>query len=33
VFGDARRGAMVERLQGLYRQLVAADVASRRVPM
>jgi branched-chain amino acid aminotransferase len=33
VFGDGRRGPMVERLQGLYRQLVAADVASRRVPM
>jgi len=31
VFGDGRRGPMVERLQGLYRQLVAADVAGRKV--
>jgi branched-chain amino acid aminotransferase len=33
IFGDGRRGPMVERLQGLYRQLVAADVASRQVPV
>jgi branched-chain amino acid aminotransferase len=30
--GDGRRGAMVERLQSLYRDLVRADVASRRAP-
>ncbi len=30
VFGDGRRGPMVERLQGLYRQLVVADVAGRK---
>lgn len=33
IFGDGRRGAMVERLQGLYRQWLAADIASRQVPM
>ncbi len=33
VFGDGRRGVMVERLQALYRELVTADVASRKVPM
>jgi branched-chain amino acid aminotransferase len=33
IFGDGRRGAMVERLQGLYRELVTADVAARKVPM
>ncbi|HET6877509.1 MAG TPA: aminotransferase class IV [Jatrophihabitans sp.] len=30
--GSGRRGPMVERLQGLYQQLVRADVAGRRVP-
>jgi len=30
--GDGARGPMVERLQGLYRELVAADVAARRAP-
>ncbi|HVV96713.1 MAG TPA: aminotransferase class IV [Rhodanobacteraceae bacterium] len=30
--GDGRRGPMVERLQGLYRALIARDVASRRAP-
>src|SRR3954465_9117868 len=29
VIGDGRRGPMVERLQGLYRELVDADVAGR----
>jgi len=29
VFGDSRRGPMVERLQGLYRQWVAHDIAAR----
>jgi branched-chain amino acid aminotransferase len=29
VIGDGRRGPMVERLQGLYRELVDADVAAR----
>jgi branched-chain amino acid aminotransferase len=29
VFGDSRRGPMVERLQGLYRQWVARDIAAR----
>jgi branched-chain amino acid aminotransferase len=33
IFGDGRRGAMVERLQGLYRELVTADVAARKVPI
>jgi branched-chain amino acid aminotransferase len=32
VLGDGRRGPMVERLQGLYRDLVARDVAGREVP-
>ena len=32
VLGDGGRGPMVERLQGLYRQLVAADVARRTLP-
>jgi len=27
--GDGRRGPMVERLQGLYQELVDADVAAR----
>ncbi len=30
--GDGRRGPMVERLQGLYRELVDADVAARAPP-
>jgi branched-chain amino acid aminotransferase len=30
--GDGRRGPMVERLQGLYRELVDADVAERAAP-
>jgi branched-chain amino acid aminotransferase len=30
--GDGRRGQMVERLQGLYRELVDADVANRVAP-
>jgi len=30
--GDGRRGPVVERLQGLYRDLVDADVARRRAP-
>jgi branched-chain amino acid aminotransferase len=30
--GDGRRGPMVERLQGLYRELVDADVANRVAP-
>jgi len=30
--GDGRRGPMVERLQGLYRELVDADVADRVAP-
>lgn len=30
--GDGRRGPMVARLQGLYRELVDADVASRAAP-
>ena len=30
--GDGRRGPMVERLQGLYRELVDADVAARVAP-
>lgn len=30
VFGDGRRGPMVERLQGLYRAWVARDVAARK---
>ena len=30
--GDARRGPMVERLQSLYRTLVARDIAGRRAP-
>jgi branched-chain amino acid aminotransferase len=30
--GDGRRGPMVERLQGLYRELVDADVAERVAP-
>ncbi|HWV85642.1 MAG TPA: aminotransferase class IV [Capillimicrobium sp.] len=30
--GDGRRGPVVERLQGLYRDLVDADVAGRRAP-
>jgi branched-chain amino acid aminotransferase len=30
--GDGRRGPLVERLQGLYRELVDADVASRTSP-
>jgi branched-chain amino acid aminotransferase len=29
VFGDSRRGPMVERLQGLYRQWVARDIGAR----
>ena len=29
VFGDSRRGPMVERLQGLYRQWAARDIAAR----
>ncbi len=29
MFGDSRRGPMVERLQGLYRQWVARDIAAR----
>jgi branched-chain amino acid aminotransferase len=32
VLGDGRRGPMVERLQGLYRALVARDVAGRKPP-
>jgi len=32
VLGDGRRGAMVERLQTLYRQLLDADVETRVVP-
>jgi len=30
--GDGRRGSMVEKLQGLYRALIAKDVAGRRAP-
>ena len=30
--GDGKRGAMVERLQSLYRALVARDVGARRAP-
>ncbi len=30
--GDGRRGPMVEKLQGLYRALIAKDVAGRRAP-
>jgi branched-chain amino acid aminotransferase len=30
--GTGRRGPMVERLQGLYRELVQADVANRHAP-
>jgi branched-chain amino acid aminotransferase len=30
--GDGRRGPLVERLQGLYRELVATDVAERTAP-
>jgi branched-chain amino acid aminotransferase len=30
--GDGKRGPMVERLQSLYRALVAHDVAARRAP-
>ncbi len=30
--GDGRRGPVLERLQGLYRELVEADVASRPLP-
>src|SRR4029079_4884713 len=30
--GDGRRGPMVERLQGLYQELVDADVADRVAP-
>jgi hypothetical protein len=30
--GDGKRGPMVERLQSLYRALVARDVAARRAP-
>ncbi|HEX3668947.1 MAG TPA: aminotransferase class IV [Acidimicrobiia bacterium] len=30
--GDGRRGPMVERLQGLYRELIEADVAGRAAP-
>ncbi|MGH8171703.1 MAG: aminotransferase class IV [Rhodanobacteraceae bacterium] len=30
--GDGKRGAMVERLQALYRALIARDVAARRAP-
>ena len=30
--GEGRRGPMVERLQSLYRALVARDVAARRAP-
>jgi branched-chain amino acid aminotransferase len=30
--GDGRRGPMVERLQGLYRELVDADVSGRSAP-
>jgi branched-chain amino acid aminotransferase len=30
--GDGRRGPMVERLQGLYLELVDADVAGRVAP-
>ncbi|MBP7418475.1 MAG: aminotransferase class IV [Xanthomonadales bacterium] len=32
VLGDGRRGPVVERLQGLYRALVARDVAGRKLP-
>ena len=32
VLGDGSRGPMVERLQGLYRELVARDVAARGEP-
>lgn len=32
VIGDGRRGPMVERLQGLYRELVDTDVAGRAAP-
>lgn len=32
VLGDGRRGPVVERLQGLYRALVARDVAGRKPP-
>jgi branched-chain amino acid aminotransferase len=32
VIGDGRRGPVVERLQGLYRELVDADVAARSAP-
>ncbi len=32
VMGEGRRGPMVERLQGLYRELVARDVAAREIP-
>jgi branched-chain amino acid aminotransferase len=30
--GDGRRGAMVQRLQALYRELIDADVAARVAP-
>jgi branched-chain amino acid aminotransferase len=30
--GDGRRGPMVERLQGLYRELLDADVSARVAP-
>ena len=33
VFGDGTRGPMVQRLQGLYRALVATDISGRKVPM
>lgn len=32
VLGEGRRGPLVERLQGLYRELVSRDVAGRQVP-
>lgn len=32
-FGDGSRGPMVERLQGLYREWVARDVAARSAPL
>jgi branched-subunit amino acid aminotransferase/4-amino-4-deoxychorismate lyase len=33
VIGAGRRGPMVEKLQTLYRALVARDVAGRRAPV
>ena len=32
IVGDGRRGAMVERLQSLYREFLARDVRGRKAP-